>query len=317
MSRLQIRRPPQLSRAEAVAAATEIASAQANVVGRRQLAAAGVSRWVIRNEVAVGRWQRTGRQTVAIHNGQLDRGAQCWVAVLEVGRRAALDGVTALQHAGCSALTDDEIHVIVPKGSTPARPAGVVVHESRLYDERAVLTNGIRRTKPAVAAVHAALWAVTDRQATYFLLLAGQNRLARPADIATAVRSVRRHKRGAHVRRVVRDLAGGVQALSEFDVAGHLRRRGLPEPRRQVVRRRPSGTDYLDCEFDGYDITLEIDGIGHDQPLQQLADLLRDIATMTSGKLVIRVPMVAFLLDPDAVLDALTELLTSRGWRAA
>jgi very-short-patch-repair endonuclease len=309
--------PSRLDRFAALRAARALAERQDGVLGRRQLLAAGIPRWVVRCELSSGRWQRTGRQTVVAHNGPLEAQARRRIAVLEVGVRAALDGVTALQAAGVTALDDEEIHVITPKSSTPRHPAGVRVHESRLFREEDVVGIGVRRVRPATAAVHAALWAPTDRQATYFLILVVQQRLARARDLHDAVSVLRRHRRRALLRRVVGELAGGVRSLGELDVARDFRRRGLPEPARQVLRRRPSGTQYLDCELPEYGVTIEIDGAGHDEPWQRLADLVRDIATAAEGRVAVRLPLLTYSLDRDRVLDALADLLASRGWRDA
>lgn len=133
---------------------------------RRELLAAGIPRWFIHNELRRGRWQRPGRQTLVVHNGPLDVAALRWVAVLEVGKRAVLDGVTALQANGLTGLDDSLIHVSTPRGSTPAVVPGVRVHETRRYLAADVARAGVPRMKPATAAVHAALWARSDRQAT-------------------------------------------------------------------------------------------------------------------------------------------------------
>lgn len=315
--RLPLPERSQLDPVAARQAARALAAGQEDVVSRRQLAAAGVPRWVIRLELKTGRWQRTGRQTVVVHNGPLSAGARRWIAVLEVGLRAALDGVSVLQHAGVTGLTDEQVHVIAPKSSTPAHPPGVRVHESRLFSEDDVISAGLRRMRPAVAAVHAALWAATDRQAIYFLLLVVQQRLARISDVAEVVARVRRHRRRTLLRSVVAQLAAGVQALSELDVAQDLRRRGLPEPARQVVRKRPSGTQYLDCDLPEYGITLEIDGAGHEEPWQRLADLVRDITLTAEGRAAVRLPIATYVLDREQVLDALEQLFLARGWRPA
>lgn len=315
--RLPLPPRPTLDRAAALAVARELAADQEGALSRRQLSRAGVPRWVVRVEITSGRWQRTGRQSVVVHNGPLSWRTRCWIGVLEVGRRAALDGVTALRWAGVDALTDEDVHVIVPKGSTPWRHADVELHESRLYREEDVLTAGIRRMRPAVAAVHAALWASTDRQATYFLILVVQKWLAPVADVAAVVGRLRRHRRRLMLRGVVAELAGGVRALSELDVARDMRRRGLPEPQRQVIRRRPSGTEYLDCELLDYSVTLEIDGEGHEEPWQRLSDLVRDITLMAEGKIAVRIPVAVYVLDRERVLDALEELLVARGWGSA
>jgi hypothetical protein len=168
---------------------------------------------------------------------------------------------------------------------------------------------------PAVAAVHAALWAATDKQATFFLVLAVQQGLCRPSDLSDAATVVRRHPRRRLVSQVVLDLADGSRSLGELDVAGAMRSRGLPEPDRQALRRRPSGTQYLDADFPAYRVSLEVDGSQHDLPHQRLADLLRDLGLATEGRTTVRIPLVAWRLDERAVLDALEELFRSRGWR--
>lgn len=285
------------------------------MLSRRQLAEAGIPRWLLQLETRAGRWQRTGRQTVVVHNGPLSPASLRTRAPLEVGRRAALDGVSALQAAGVEALTDEVVHVIVPKGATPRSCRGVTVHESRRFREQDVqLLHGVRIMRPAVAAVHAALWAQTNRQATYFLVLVVQQRLASPAELAEAVAAVRRHPRRRLLQRTVLDVGGGVRSLGELDVALAMRSRALPEPERQVVRRRPSGTQYLDVRFDRYRLSLEIDGEQHDEIEQRVADVLRDFALVADGDAVLRLPLVVWRLAQEQVLDRLEQVLVARGW---
>ena len=298
-----------------VARATRIAAAQEGVAGLRQLYTAGVPRWLVRRELRVGRWKRRGRQSITTHNGPLDAAARRWIAVFELGPRAALSGVTALQEAGITNLTDEEIHVIVPRGAERRKLAGVVRHETRRFREDEVMTEGIRRTPPAVAAVHAALWSKTDRQALFMILLPVQQSLARVEDVATALGSVRRHRWRRALLLGLADLSDGVRSLGELDVARAMRSRGLPEPERQSLRRRPSGTQYLDGDFPAYGLSLEVDGVQHDLPWERLADLERDLDLATDGRTVIRIPLVAWRLDEARVLDALERLFRARGWR--
>lgn len=260
------------------------------------------------------RWQRTGRQTVALHNGPLDVAARRAVAALEAGPRAALAGVTALQAAGVTGLSDTVLHVIVPKGTRKVRLRGVRIHESRRFREQDVQPDGVRRTVPAVAAVHAALWARTDREATLFPTLVVQQGKADAVGLHDAVTVIRRSHRRRLLLRVVSDLGAGCRSLGELDVAAAMRRRGLPEPERQAVRRRASGTQYLDADFPAYGITLEVDGAQHDAPEQRLSDLLRDLQLASDRRTVARLPLVAWRLDESAVLDALEQLFVSRGW---
>ena len=307
--------PVHLATAAGRQAAARLAAGQSYAVSRRQLHAGGVPRWLVRLEVRAGRWQRTGRQTVVLHNGPLDAPTRRAVAVLEAGAGAALDGVSAMQHAGLDALTDEHVVVAVPRGARRRRTAGVRLRETRRFREQDVVQQGLRRVTPAVAAVHAALWAATDRQATYVLTLTVQQGLCRPGDLSDAATGVRRHPRRRLLHRVVLDLADGSRSLGELDVAQAMRSRGLPEPARQAVRRRPSGTQYLDADFPYHDVTLEIDGAQHDLPDRRLADLVRDLGLATDGRTVVRIPLVAWRLDERQVLDGLEALFRSRGWR--
>jgi very-short-patch-repair endonuclease len=297
--------------------AAELGHEQGEVASRRQLIAAGVPRWFIRSEVAARRWQEPTGQTVVLHNGPLTAEQKRWVAVLGTGPRAALDGVSALQAAGIDHLDDEDVHVIAPQGSQPRRAPGVVIHESRRFNEDDVIAVGLRRTRPAVAAVHAALWAVTDRQAQFLVMTTVQQKLATPGQVADALSAVRRHARRRLLLQLVADLGAGVETLGELDVAADFRRRGFPEPDRQVVRRRPSGTQYLDCELPAYDLVFEIDGAGHALPQQQLSDLLRDLATAAEGQTTVRIPLALYRLDRERMLDQIEALLVARGWRDA
>ena len=287
-------RRPALSRERAWEILDELAERQHGALGRRQLTAAGVPRWLVRQELRARRWQRLGTQVVLTHNGPPLRESLLWAAVLTVGRRAALDGVTALQAAGVSGLTDTEIHVITPKSSTPERVSGVTVHESRRFREQDVVGSEPRRVRPATAAVHAALWARTDREASYLLILVVQQRLAGVEELVEALELVLRHPRRRALATVLAELAGGVRSIGELDVARDFRRRGLPEPDRQVERRRSNGRVYLDVELTAYGVRLELDGAGHDAPDQRLSDVLRDLRCLGADEPVVRVPMAAY-----------------------
>lgn len=297
--------------------ALELARRQEGIASRRQLYAAGLSRGQLRARLSSGRWRRTGRQTISVTTGPLTPSARCWVAVLETCPRAAVDGVTALQAAGVTGLSDTVLHVIAPKSSTPRRSRAVVVHESRRFDEADVVASGLRRTRPPVAAVHAALWAVSDRQAALFLVVPVQQRVVTVPQLHEVLLRVRRHPRRRVLLDVLRDLSDGAQSLNELDVARAFARRGLPRPTRQLLVELPSGRVYLDIAWEQWGIFLEVDGLQHDAAQARLADALRDLQLAGRGKTSVRLPVLAWRLDREAVLDALEELLRAKGWQPA
>lgn len=283
------------------------------VVSRRMLAAAGITRHDVRYEVEGGRWRLHGQQTVAVHNGPLGVTARRWAAVFETGATiAAIDGVTALQHAGLTGYDDDQIHVSAVHNHNTERLPGVTTHKviRRVLGE--LRLDGLPRTCPEVAAIRAAHWARSDRQAALILIMTVQQRLATPARLAAAQRVVRGRTRRSFIRSVVRDIAFGVQSLGELDFARLCRSRGLPEPSRQVVRQMPGGRIYLDVAWDGYNLVVEIDGAQHRWGTAVTFDNLRQNDVALSGDRVLRIDVIGLRLETDRFLDQIERGLMYR-----
>ena len=171
----------------------------------------------------------------------------------------------------------------------------------RLDDE--LLPTGVPRTTPAVAAVRAAGWAVSDRQAALLLLMPVQQRLTTPAALDLAASTCLGRRRRAFIRGVVRDVALGVQSLGELDFARLCRLRGLPEPSRQVVRQGPHGRVYLDVRWDGHGLVVEIDGAQHREGLDVSIDNLSRNAVVLTGDRVLRIDLIGLRVHEDAFLE--------------
>lgn len=112
-----------------------------------------------------------------------------------------------------------------------------------------MVPSGIPRSRPEVATVQAALWARTDREAALLLVVPVQQRLTTADAVSEVLDRVQRDKRRSLLRAVMLDVADGVRSLNELDFASMCRRRGLPEPERQVVVRRSTGRAYLDVRW--------------------------------------------------------------------
>jgi hypothetical protein len=114
-----------------------------------------------------------------------------------------------------------------------------------------------------------------------------------------------RHRR--LLRRVLADVEGGAQALSEVDF-GHLCRRfGLPAPVRQALsvddvgRRR-----YVDVEMRtrrGRKLVVEIDGAVHLIVGNYWSDMARANELVIAGQSILRFPTVALYLNEALVAD--------------
>ncbi len=299
--------------------ASRLAESFHGVLPRRALRDLGVDHRMVRREVAAGRWRLHGRQTVALHTGPLDAYALGWRAIWEVGEDVAvLDGVSALRAAGMTGFDEDRIHVSVVHRHDIEPVPGVVIHKLIRRSPVDLAPSGVPRARPAVAAIHAAHWAVTDRQAALILCLPVQQRLCSGAHLLRARRSVHGRTRRAFIDGVVRDIADGAESLGELDFAGWCRIRGLPEPERQVLARGPNGRIYLDVRWRN-GLVVEVDGSGHRQGLSVADDNLRANAVTLADDTVLRIDLVGLRLFGATFLDQVYagwQLCESRRWVA-
>ena len=111
---------------------------------------------------------------------------------------------------------------------------------------------------------------------------------------------------------MVNDLLDGARALGELDVARELRRRGLPEPARQVLRKDKRGRYYLDLYWPDLKLVVEIDGIHHAWAENIVGDALRQNSLAIAGDTVLRVPLLGLRLAPDEFYAQIGEAITER-----
>lgn len=164
---------------------------------------------------------------------------------------------------------------------------------------------GIPRVRPEHAVLHAAGWAVSDRQSTLLLCMVIQQRLIRAGDLLAAAASIGRSTRRALILAVVRDICNGAQSLGELDISALCRRRGFPEPTRQVMRETPDGRIYLDLAWEDIGLVVEIDGGHHQLALNPVDDALRQNDVAIGGDIVLRIPLVGLRLAPDRFMNQL------------
>jgi very-short-patch-repair endonuclease len=285
--------------------------------GRRRIAIAGLRRGnhegPIRAHARARRWRRIGSQTVAVATGQLAADARFWAAVFEAGPRAQLDGESALIASGLTGYRSDSIRVSVPRGAKVRRARGLDIRQTRRWDADDLDSRGVPRTRIPVAAVRSALWAKTDRQAALLLTMSVQQGLTTAQDLGVEALRIKRDRRRRLVHDVILDLAGGVRSLGELDFARECRRRGLPEPSRQVVRRGRDGRHYLDVAWEQWRVAVEIDGVHHSWAVHVVSDALRQNAIVLQDMLVLRLPLLGFRVEPDAFFAQIEEALASRG----
>ncbi|MGL5819174.1 MAG: hypothetical protein ACRCYR_16535 [Phycicoccus sp.] len=303
--------PPQ-TRRQRRQAAVDAAEEFDGVMTMRRLATFGFDHAAIAREVANDGWTRLGTHTVALHTGEVRAAALRWRAVWEVAESVALvDGISALHAAGLEGYTEEVVHVSVPRGAQCPRVAGVRVHRvTRRPDDAA--GGGLPRARVEVAALRAAAWARTDRQAALVLCLAVQQRLTTGDRLLSTVRVVRNRGRRPFVRQVLPDISDGAQSLGELDFAAMCVRHGVAAPDRQALRTTTRGRVYLDARWKGSGLVVEIDGVGHRVGLAVTDDNLRQNEVSLSGETVLRIDLVGLRVHEAAFMQQLVRGLGHR-----
>jgi very-short-patch-repair endonuclease len=295
--------------------AERLAEHQCGVASRIQLYAAGVTRHEVRANIDAGRWQPIGRQSVLVHGGPVPHGSLEWAAVFEAGPRAFLDGASSLVAGGLRNFDVGVVRVSVPRGARIRRVRGIDVRQTRRWAaDDLVPGNGVPRSRNPVAAVRGALWAKSDKQAALVLTMTVQQGMATPEQLGLEMLRVRRDRRRLFINAVILDLLGGVRSLGELDVARELRRRGLPEPTRQVLRKGRNGNYYLDLIWDDWGVVVEIDGIHHSWAQNIVADALRQNDVTLGRATVLRLPLLGLRIAADEFFDQIGQALADAGW---
>ena len=290
-----------------------LASHQGDVVSRIQAYALGMTRAQVRAQVRARRWRRVGTQALATHTGQVSIAGLQWAAVFEAGPRAHLDGVSALIASGLEHFTADRIRVSVPRGARVRHAPGCDIRQTRRWSPGDVVASGVPRSRASVAAVRAALWARSDKQAVLVLTMAVQQRLTTAEALGEQALRVRRDKRRPLVQAVILDLLGGVRSLGELQFARECRRRGLPEPTRQVIRKGRNGRYYLDVIWDDWRVVVEIDGIHHTWAINVVGDALRQNDLTLTDAVVLRLPLLGFRVAADEFFAQIEQALIANG----
>ncbi|MFG2053985.1 DUF559 domain-containing protein [Micromonospora sp. NPDC048930] len=276
-----------------------------------------LSEKAIRHRASTGRWRQVHRGIYVTHNGPVNHAQLRWIAVLAAGSAAVLAGLSAAQAWGLRGYGTRLIHLLLPaRHQARSLPQGVRVHRTSVLPDKDVLTVGQPpRTMPARSLVDAAQWAPTDEEARAVIAAGFQQRLVRGDDLHRVLDRLPRARRRDLIRVTASDAAGGAHSLAELDFLSLVRRAGLPEPSRQVVRRDATGRRrYLDVWFEQWRVHVEIDGGQHLDPRTAWADMQRQNELWANGDPVLRFPAWAVRHDAERVLAQLRATLRSAGW---
>lgn len=287
------------------------------MVSRAQAYAVGLTRGELRAQLRAQRWQRVWSRSVCLHTGEVSALGRQWAAAFEGGDRAMLDGETSLIASGLKGYESSVHRVSVPRGVKPLRGVGLDIRRTRRWSADDRVATGVPRTRVPVAAVRAAMWARSDKQASLLLLMPVQQGMTTPELVGRALLAVRRDRRRELMHAIVNDMLGGVRSVGELDFARECRRRGIPEPDRQTVRRGRDGRYYLDVCWDDFGLVVEIDGIHHSWATSVVPDALRQNEVALGRATVLRLPLLGLRVAADDFFDQVERGLRDGGWGEA
>ena len=268
-----------------------------------------------RRRLRSGAWVRYGDVTVT-HNGQLTPEQADWVALLRCGHGAVLAAASAMCWLGVRLPRPPLPQVVIPAWRSAPRLLDVDVRRSRLLGPLEV--HPVRQPpvlRLARATLDAASLARTPDDVRALLCLPVQQRRLRVPELRTALLRLGPHAGRGLMLRTLDDLELGAQSVHEQRFNRLLRRAGLPEPERQVLRVGSDGRRYLDVEWEEYGVHVELDGLAHMWVTQWVEDLQRtnELEIRGPGRR-LRFPGHLLLEDSDRVLDQLRRALTAGGW---
>jgi very-short-patch-repair endonuclease len=145
------------------------------------------------------------------------------------------------------------------------------------------------------------------------LTMAVQQGVTTAGEIGRELLRIRRDRRRALLYDTVRDLMAGAESLGEVDFARECRRRGLPEPTRQAVRRGRGGRYYLDVLWEEWGVVVEIDGIQHSWAERLVDDALRHNQITLDNTVVLRLPLLGLRVAPEEFFAQIATALVNAG----
>jgi hypothetical protein len=292
---------------------------QEGVIARHQALAGGMTSHQWDWRLGQGRWQRALPGVAIAHSGGTTERERAWAAVLHAGRDSALSGDTALRLAGLAAAKGKALDVVVPTGRN------VVGGRLQLDERRDVVIRRVVRPErwvrelrllpvvtAHVAALQAASWAGSDRDAEWRLAAAVQRRITAVPLLREALHEMPRLKRRALIAVVLDDVELGAHAGSELQFLRFCRTHGLPRPDElQLKVRVGRATHYLDGRYRRQRVTVEVDGAHHRDVETWEADALRTlrVAAGMPGEQVLRLTPWLLRHDGDEVADLLRVIL--------
>lgn len=257
-----------------------VAARQADLIASWQVTSPELR--ALRRAVRTKAISTVSHHVFALSRQELTPKAHVWAAALHCGKHARVGGYNALVLHGWSSDLRTPVDVVVPPTVRPHDPPDFV--RVRRLGLPGVSHLGPPRVSVHDAAIQAAAWAKSDREAIYVLVSAMQQRLTTPGRLLQLVTANTRRR--ALITSMVAEYRDGIQSMAEYDFARLCPAYGLPSPSRQEPVTDASGkVRSIDVEFrvNGRSLRVEIEGMHHLNPDNWLDDIDRHNDVVLAG----------------------------------
>lgn len=283
---------------------------QAGVLHHRQIAKFGIRARDIDRRIAAGIWQRLTSRVIVTHALPVQRLQTLWAAAIH-HERVGLTGAAALEIEGLPPARDARVDLLGPHGERALPFAGCRLATS-ITEPEFIDAGGPPRTSIPTSVAFAMGASNSLRQAVFHCTWVVQRRLVTLDEIRAEIAAQPRSPRSVAARRVLDTVDPGVHSVHEYDFAKECKRRGLPAPTRQVMRRDSRGrARYTDVEFrvGGRSVIVEVDGLGHLEPEVFIEDQWRANEMTLQDATVLRLPALTLRVAADSFFEQLGRAL--------
>ncbi len=282
-----------------------LAEAQAGVLARSQVLAAGVSDDVV-SRLLREQWRPVSSGIYAIHRRELPWRGWCWAGVL-IGGTDAVVGRAAAAHLNRLGPQPDQIAIWVG----PARQLKDRWPLRFLRGERDGTGYPARTTS-----VRTILDLAAVQPTESLLALLGEavgRRGVSPEEILAGLAQLPRHPRRRLLLDVLGDVAEGVRSPLEWHYFREVERaHGLPVAERQAS---PSGAQLVDAWYRRFGVVVELDGRLYHDGRARFRDFARDNRNALVAQTTLRYGWADTLDRPCQVARQVAAALSQRGWR--
>jgi len=295
---------------------------QDGVIARHQAVAAGMTEVAIARLVRRREWVPVHRGVYVDHTGPITWRQRAWAAVL-VCWPAALDGWSSIRaYEGPGRRSDRTvIEVMVAHGRHPVAPDGVVVRQSRRFDDQVQWNLGPPRMRYDDTAIDLADRAPRELEAIAVLADACGGRRTTAARLRARLDDVPRLRRRSWLKGILDDVESGTCSVLEHRYLTDVERpHGLPRAARQLAVLSAGRRMMRDVVYRGrrpaWTQIVELDGrLNHDSATARDADLERDLDAALEREHTTRLGYGQVIERPCRTALKIARLLHLRGWR--